>query len=120
MTTNYFITATDTSAGKTYIATKLIKHFIAQNCCVAGFKPIASGCDITSVGLRNDDALQLQSAANINLSYEVINPAPLLSIVSIRCQKIPLRQLCFLLQPCPDYCRHAYILIFLSLSTLQK
>jgi len=74
MTTNYFITATDTSAGKTYIATKLIKHFIAQNCRVAGFKPLASGCDITSVGLRNDDALQLQSAANINLSYETINP----------------------------------------------
>jgi len=37
-------------------------------------KPVASGCDVTPEGLRNDDALRLQAQASVTLPYESINP----------------------------------------------
>ncbi len=37
-------------------------------------KPVASGSDRTPQGLRNDDALQLMAAANVDLPYEAVNP----------------------------------------------
>jgi dethiobiotin synthetase len=41
---------------------------------VAAMKPIASGCELTIDGLRNDDAVQLSQQANVDLPYQLINP----------------------------------------------
>ncbi len=63
----WFITGTDTEIGKTFVASALIRHLVGQGYRVAGMKPVASGCIKTSEGLRNDDALSLMAAANVDL-----------------------------------------------------
>lgn len=42
-----------------------------------GMKPIASGCENTPEGLRNEDALILQQAATETLAYDLVNPIAL-------------------------------------------
>ena len=69
----FFITGTDTDAGKTEIAAGIIYKLTQKGCSVAGMKPIASGCDETPNGLRNSDARKLIAAANTDLSYDLIN-----------------------------------------------
>ena len=69
-----FVTGTDTDVGKTRISVALIKLLQQQGKRVAAMKPIASGCDMTSNGLRNADALQLSQQADVKLAYELINP----------------------------------------------
>lgn len=70
----FFITGTDTDIGKTYTTTMLLNYFNEQGLKTAGLKPIASGAEQTSEGLRNDDALQIQAAMSMPLPYEQINP----------------------------------------------
>lgn len=70
----WFITGTDTEIGKTYVARALISWLVGQGHRVAGMKPVASGCERSSVGLRNEDALGLMAAANVALPYETVNP----------------------------------------------
>ena len=70
----WFITGTDTEIGKTYVASALIRYLVGQGYRVAAMKPVASGCEKTSDGLRNDDALSLMAAANVTVPYEVVNP----------------------------------------------
>ena len=74
MSTGYFITGTDTGVGKTHMALALIQALRAAGRRVAAMKPIASGCQVTNEGLRNDDALQLQAAANVVIPYQQLNP----------------------------------------------
>ena len=69
-----FITGTDTGVGKTHAACALMRRLVAEGHRVAGMKPIASGCDATPDGLRNDDALALMAAANVALPYDMVNP----------------------------------------------
>jgi dethiobiotin synthetase len=69
-----FVTGTDTNVGKTRISVALIKLLQQEGKRVAAMKPIASGCDLTIEGLRNDDALQLRQQADVDLPYEQINP----------------------------------------------
>ncbi|HDY84504.1 hypothetical protein LCGC14_0580420 [marine sediment metagenome] len=69
-----FVTGTDTDVGKTRISVALIELLQRQHQRVAAMKPIASGCEMTNVGLRNDDALKLAEQANVDLAYDVINP----------------------------------------------
>ena len=69
----FFVTGTDTEIGKTYCTCLLLKHIAANGLNACGLKPIASGCTKTDDGLRNDDALAIQSASNIELSYSLIN-----------------------------------------------
>lgn len=69
-----FITGTDTEVGKTCISAAIIDIYREQGLRVAGMKPIASGCETTHQGLRNDDALTLMSHANVDLAYDVVNP----------------------------------------------
>lgn len=71
---SWFITGTDTEIGKTRVACDLIRHLVDQGHRVAGLKPLASGCERTDEGLRNDDALALMAAANVSLPYEAVNP----------------------------------------------
>jgi dethiobiotin synthetase len=70
----YFITGTDTGVGKSWCSAGLMVKLQQQGQTVAGMKPVASGCEQTTAGLRNDDALLLQSHASIELPYETINP----------------------------------------------
>ena len=72
--TSIFVTGTDTGVGKTLISVALIELLQQQGLKVAGMKPIASGCEITTDGLRNDDALKLSQQSNVDLPYDLINP----------------------------------------------
>jgi len=70
----FFVTGTDTEVGKTRISTALVELLKQQYQRVAVMKPIASGCQKTAQGLRNDDAMQLQQHASVELPYDIINP----------------------------------------------
>jgi dethiobiotin synthetase len=69
-----FITGTDTGIGKTVVATGLVRGLIVKGLRVAVMKPVASGSERTSSGLRNDDALALMAASNVAAPYERVNP----------------------------------------------
>lgn len=69
-----FVTGTDTEIGKTRISCGLLHGLARTGLRVAGMKPVASGADRTPDGLRNEDALALQRAANVSLPYELVNP----------------------------------------------
>lgn len=70
----FFITGTDTEVGKTVIGSLLLEDLAStfNNC--QGFKPISAGCDHTSEGLRNSDALALQAASTQQIDYALVNP----------------------------------------------
>jgi dethiobiotin synthetase len=70
----WFITGTDTEVGKTVVSVALMRALIEKGFRVAGMKPVASGCRHMEDGLRNDDALSLQMAANVSIPYEEVNP----------------------------------------------
>lgn len=74
MNTGWFVSGTDTGIGKTLFSAALIQGLAQQGYRVAGMKPVASGCEETNKGLRNEDALQLMQAANVKLGYEQVNP----------------------------------------------
>lgn len=67
----YFITATDTDAGKTYVSSLLLQGFKTLGTTAIGVKPIAAGADDQGC---NGDALLLQRYSGIALPYKVINP----------------------------------------------
>lgn len=69
-----FVAGTDTSVGKTFIATRLLKAWVAAGYRAAGMKPVAAGADRTPDGLRNDDALALLAAGNVPMPYVRCNP----------------------------------------------
>lgn len=68
---SYFVTGTDTGVGKTLVSCALLRAFAAQGKRVAGFKPVAAGCDEDG---QNDDAKRLRAAGSVQASYEQINP----------------------------------------------
>ncbi len=70
----YFITGTDTGIGKTRVTTGLLKAFARAGSKTVGMKPVASGAIQTAEGLRNDDALAIQSAASEKRAYALVNP----------------------------------------------
>ena len=74
MLPSIFITGTDTGVGKTLISCALLQALAAQELKVIGMKPVASGSEQTTEGLRNTDALALQQAANVAADYSLINP----------------------------------------------
>jgi dethiobiotin synthetase len=73
-TPGYFITGTDTNAGKTWATLALMQAFQRQGKTVAGMKPVASGCRLEDGRLKNEDALLLQAHASIPVEYDLINP----------------------------------------------
>ncbi len=72
-----FVTGTDTGVGKTRVATALLCAARTNGWRTAGLKPVASGCELTQDGLRNEDALALQAQTTLPLAYEQINPIAL-------------------------------------------
>jgi dethiobiotin synthetase len=74
MEKGYFITGTDTNAGKTWATIALMRYFKQQGKSVAGMKPVAAGCIVKDGRLKNEDALLIQENASIQIAYNLINP----------------------------------------------
>lgn len=74
MEPGYFITGTDTDCGKTVITLGLMQHLQSEGFSVVGMKPVASGSEWTTAGLRNGDATQIQKQGSTQLEYGWINP----------------------------------------------
>jgi dethiobiotin synthetase len=70
----WFITGTDTGVGKTYAACAFTRRLVSLGFEVAAMKPVASGCEMTVDGLRNEDAEALMAAMNVPMGYERVNP----------------------------------------------
>lgn len=69
-----FVTGTDTGVGKTVASAALLHAFRARGGGAAGMKPLASGCEHTVEGWRNEDALALAAASAPRPSYSDVNP----------------------------------------------
>ncbi|MGP4123774.1 MAG: dethiobiotin synthase [Sodalis sp. (in: enterobacteria)] len=74
MTKRFFITGTDTDIGKTFAACALLQTAAHAGYRAAGYKPVASGCELTAAGPRNRDALALIANSNVALTYHQVNP----------------------------------------------
>ncbi len=70
-TANFFVTGTDTDAGKTYVSQALLHGLRQLQFKVYGFKPIAAGVDDTGL---NSDAVCLRRASSEMLPYPQVNP----------------------------------------------
>lgn len=83
-----FVTGTDTGIGKTLASCTLLHALRARGLRAVGMKPLASGCDHTPEGLRNEDALALQAASEPRPAYKDVNPyalpAPLAPEIAAR------------------------------------
>lgn len=79
----FFITGTDTGAGKTVVATLLARHWRERGLPVAGFKPVCSG--------GRADAEAMQAALGGALELDEINPwhfrAALTPLLAARAEK---------------------------------
>ena len=70
----FFVTGTDTEIGKTFVSALLIKLLVKEDLNVIGMKPIASGAKNIDGVLKNEDALSLIDASNVDADYKNINP----------------------------------------------
>ena len=75
--TPFFVTGTDTDAGKTFIAAALLELARQRGLRCAAIKPVAAGCRMVDGELVNDDALTLMAASGANLDYRAVNPVAL-------------------------------------------
>jgi dethiobiotin synthetase len=69
-----YVTGTDTGIGKTRVSTALLHALRARGLRAVGMKPVASGCEASAAGWRNEDALALQAASDPVPAYEDLNP----------------------------------------------
>ena len=74
MIERYYVTGTDTEVGKTVASTALLQAARLLGRRTAGYKPVASGSEMTADGLRNSDALALQRNSVLPLDYPEVNP----------------------------------------------
>lgn len=74
MIKRWFVTGTDTEVGKTVASCALLQAATLAGYRTAGYKPVASGSEMTAAGIRNSDALALQRNSSAALGYEQVNP----------------------------------------------
>lgn len=74
MIKRWFVTGTDTEVGKTVASSALLQAANLAGYRTAGYKPVASGSEMTAEGLRNGDALALQANSAVALNYQEVNP----------------------------------------------
>jgi dethiobiotin synthetase len=74
VTLGFFVTGTDTDAGKTFVSACLLHALRATGLRAVGMKPVASGCARSSQGWLNGDALALQEASDPRPEYALVNP----------------------------------------------
>src|SRR5882724_1511150 len=72
--TGIFVTGTDTGVGKTLVSVSLVKALVHHGLRVSVMKPIASGSERTTAGVRKADAVALAAASNVAAPYATINP----------------------------------------------
>jgi dethiobiotin synthetase len=82
VTKRWFITGTDTDVGKTTAGCALLQAARWAGYRTAGYKPVASGSEMTPQGIRNRDALALQRSSSVALRYEQVNPLAFLEPTS--------------------------------------
>ena len=70
----FFVTGTDTGVGKTWASMGLLELFNQQALTTIAMKPVASGCEVTAEGLRNEDADLLMKVMGAKASYDDVNP----------------------------------------------
>ncbi len=96
----FYVTGTDTGAGKSVASAVLLHALRRDGATAVGMKPVASGCETTAEGLRNDDALALIAASDPRPDYELVNPwalpeptAPQIAaaLAGVRVQLAPIR-----------------------------
>lgn len=68
------VTGTDTGVGKTLASAALLHGLRGRGLRAVGMKPVASGCEGTPDGWRNEDALALQAASDPRPAYADVNP----------------------------------------------
>lgn len=69
-----FVTGTDTGIGKSVASAALLHALRTHGARAMGMKPVASGCERTEAGWRNEDALLLQAASAPRPAYADVNP----------------------------------------------
>lgn len=73
-----YLTGTDTGIGKTWVTAALVRALRRYGIDAVGMKPVASGCERTRAGWRNDDALALLAASGLpDEDYSLVNPVAL-------------------------------------------
>jgi len=82
MKQTFFITGTDTEVGKTVATTAFLQAAACAGFSTVGYKPVASGSEMTADGPRNSDALALQANSSVRLSYHEVNPCTFLEPTS--------------------------------------
>ena len=68
------VTGTDTGIGKSIASAALLHALRARGQRAVGMKPVASGCEDSGEGWRNEDALALQQASDPVPAYADVNP----------------------------------------------
>ena len=71
---HWFVTGTDTGVGKTFASVALLRALRARGWRAIGMKPVASGCERTADGWRNEDAQALLAASDPRPPYADVNP----------------------------------------------
>jgi len=75
MARGYYVTGTDTAAGKTFASVALLHALRARGLHAVGMKPVASGCELRNGAWRNEDAMALQAASSDPVpDYALVNP----------------------------------------------
>lgn len=69
-----YVTGTDTGIGKTFSSCVLLHALRQRGGTAVGMKPVASGCETTAQGLRNEDATALLAASDPAPTYADLNP----------------------------------------------
>ncbi|WP_414443230.1 dethiobiotin synthase [Burkholderia sp. 22PA0106] len=69
-----FVTGTDTEIGKTFVSAALLHGFARHGLRAAAMKPIAAGAEERDGVLHNEDADQLDAAANVALPPAIRTP----------------------------------------------
>lgn len=74
MNQTLFVTGTDTDAGKTVVSCALLRSLAAAGIAACGFKPVASGAELSPEGPASADALALRAASAAGAALAEINP----------------------------------------------
>ena len=74
MRKNFFITATDTGAGKTFVGASIASLLRGKGIKVGVMKPVETGCGKKNGRLLPKDALKLKKAAGSDEALSLINP----------------------------------------------
>ncbi|MEM5365653.1 dethiobiotin synthase [Paraburkholderia azotifigens] len=69
-----FVTGTDTEIGKTLVSAALLRGFVREGLRATAMKPIAAGATLVDGVLHNEDADQLDDAANVLLPPDIRTP----------------------------------------------